>query len=377
MKYDCNIIGDLLPLYIDGACSQQSSEMIEEHLKECKSCSILCESMRESETQIDKEIQKERDEVLSTQAKFFKKRSIFAGSIIAGIFAIPILACLIVNLATGAGLTWFFIVLAAMLVPASVTIVPLMVPEKKGLWTFGSFCGSLTILLAVCSIYSGSSWFFVAFSGLLVLGSLTAVPVLVPKNKALWTLGAFTVSLLLLLGVCCIFAGGSWFFIAASASLFGLSIPFTACVINSQPFKKLIRKYRALIVAGVWTVTFVLMMFCIGISVESDGFLRYSMASSLPPLMYLWGMACIISLLKCNKKLKAAACIFLTAVFIVIGEPIAMLILGNGFGIPSFDPTSTDINVLGDTVCWILFAIGTVTAAIFGALGLKEHKNKK
>ena len=93
--------------------------------------------------------------------------------------------------------------------------------------------------------------------------------------------------------------------------------------------------------------------------------------------MYLWGMACIISLLKCNKKLKAAACIFLTAVFIVIGEPIAMLILGNGFGFPSFDPTSTDINVLGDTVCWILFAIGTVTAAIFGALGLKEHKNKK
>ena len=72
-----------------------------------------------------------------------------------------------------------------------------------------------------------------------------------------------------------------------------------------------------------------------------------------------------------------AACIFLTSVFIVIGEPIAMLILGNGLSFPGFDPTSTDINVLGDTVCWILFAIGTVTAAIFGALGLKEHKNKK
>lgn len=377
MKYDCNIIGDLLPLYIDGACSQQSSEMIEEHLKECKSCSILCESMRESETQIDKEIQKERDEVLSTQAKFFKKKSFLAGSIIAGIFAIPILACLIVNLATGAGLTWFFIVLAAMLVPASVTIVPLMVPEKKGLWTFGSFCGSLTILLAVCSIYSGSSWFFVAFSALLVLASLTAVPVLVPKNKALWTLGAFTVSLILLLGVSCVFTGGSWFFIAASAVLFGLSVPFAPCVINSQVFKKYIRKHRALVVAAVWTVTFVIMMLCSGISVESSDFLRNSMAHSLPVFIYLWGMACIISLLKCNKKLKAAACIFLTALFILIIQPVTLFILGSGMHFPRFDPTSTDQNVLAETICWILFAIGTVTAAIFGALGLKEYKNKK
>ena len=377
MKYDCNIICDLLPLYIDGACSKQSSEMIEQHLRECKSCSILCEDMRASEKQIDVQIQKERDEVLSTQVKYFRKKSFLAGSIIAGIFAIPILACLIVNLASGAGLSWFFIVLAAMLVPASVTIVPLMVPEKKGLWTFGSFCGSLTILLAVCSIYSGSSWFFVAFAALLVLASLTAVPVLVPKNKALWTLGSFTASLILLLGVTCIFAGGSWFFIAASSVLFGLSVPFAPCVINSQVFKKYIRKHRALVAAAVWTVTFVLMMLCIGISADSKDFLRWSMACSIPPFAYLWSIVCVISLLHCNAKLKAAACIFITSLFIIISRPIATLILGNGLSFPRFDPASSDINVLAETAGWMLFAVGTVTAAVFGALGLKEHKNTK
>ena len=65
-----------------------------------------------SDVTIDEKIVKEKDEVINSQARFFKRKSAFAGSIIGLIFSIPILVCLIVNLATGAGLTWFFIVLA-------------------------------------------------------------------------------------------------------------------------------------------------------------------------------------------------------------------------------------------------------------------------
>ena len=40
-KYDlpCNVIIDLLPLYNEGICSDESREIIEEHLKECENCS--------------------------------------------------------------------------------------------------------------------------------------------------------------------------------------------------------------------------------------------------------------------------------------------------------------------------------------------------
>lgn len=38
MKYDCEIIKDLLPLYCDGVCSEQSKNAVEEHLKVCESC---------------------------------------------------------------------------------------------------------------------------------------------------------------------------------------------------------------------------------------------------------------------------------------------------------------------------------------------------
>ena len=36
MKYKCNVIKDLLPLYIEKITSQDSNEIIEEHLKECE-----------------------------------------------------------------------------------------------------------------------------------------------------------------------------------------------------------------------------------------------------------------------------------------------------------------------------------------------------
>lgn len=43
----CNIIRDLLPLYIEGLTSEESNKFIEEHVKECKDCSKLLEEMKE------------------------------------------------------------------------------------------------------------------------------------------------------------------------------------------------------------------------------------------------------------------------------------------------------------------------------------------
>ena len=37
-KFDCNIIQDLLALYHDGVCSEESREAVEQHLAECEKC---------------------------------------------------------------------------------------------------------------------------------------------------------------------------------------------------------------------------------------------------------------------------------------------------------------------------------------------------
>ncbi len=43
---DCNIIKDLLPLYIDGCCSKESEKIVEEHIRSCDECKKLFEDMK-------------------------------------------------------------------------------------------------------------------------------------------------------------------------------------------------------------------------------------------------------------------------------------------------------------------------------------------
>ncbi len=207
MKMDCDVIRDLLPLYTDGACGEKSRKLVEEHLQECADCREILQMLRN--TEIETGLTQEKSTVIAHEAKRFRRRSAAVGAVIAGLFMIPVLVCLIVNLASGAALGWFFVVLSSLTVAASLVIVPLMVPE----------------------------------------------------NKALWTLCAFTVSLMLLLAVVCLYSRGRWFWIASGASLFGLSLIFLPFVLKARPVRKLIGNARKkLIIAGLDTALFVNMM---------------------------------------------------------------------------------------------------------------------
>lgn len=42
----CNVVRDLIPLYIDGAASQDSREVVEKHLSECNPCREVYQEMR-------------------------------------------------------------------------------------------------------------------------------------------------------------------------------------------------------------------------------------------------------------------------------------------------------------------------------------------
>ena len=44
MKKQCKIIADLLPLYHDGVCSEESKHLVDEHLAQCEDCrQLLCQ----------------------------------------------------------------------------------------------------------------------------------------------------------------------------------------------------------------------------------------------------------------------------------------------------------------------------------------------
>ena len=43
---DCEVVQDLLPLYIDGCCSETSSRAVEDHLNTCNDCKHIYEMMK-------------------------------------------------------------------------------------------------------------------------------------------------------------------------------------------------------------------------------------------------------------------------------------------------------------------------------------------
>ena len=45
---DCNVIKDLLPLYVDECCSEESVRLVAEHLDVCESCRKMYDQMRET-----------------------------------------------------------------------------------------------------------------------------------------------------------------------------------------------------------------------------------------------------------------------------------------------------------------------------------------
>lgn len=76
MSKQCEIIQDLLPLYVDDACSQSSTEMIKEHLKTCQPCSEIYQQMNSHTNEII--LKKEKDGVIARHSRKIKNKRALA-----------------------------------------------------------------------------------------------------------------------------------------------------------------------------------------------------------------------------------------------------------------------------------------------------------
>ena len=207
MRTDCEIIRDLLPLYVDDICSEKSRELVDGHLQECSECSELLRRLRT--TEIENELKEEKEDAISYGMRKFRQLSARTGLTVSGMLMIPLLALLALNLIAGSQLGWFLIVLAALTVAASVIAVPILVPESKLFWTLCAFTGSTELLLAVI----------------------------------------------------CMVTRGNWFGIAGSAVLFGLAVCFLPWAIRAKPLRKWVEnRNRVMIVVGADVLLFLNMM---------------------------------------------------------------------------------------------------------------------
>lgn len=103
-KLTCDVVRDLLPMYVEELTSEATNELVEEHLGECKGCSEILEDMKypmEVET---------APEVKDFKKYLKKSRTSIFYWLMGASAVIALVTCFIVNLAVDGTLNWFFIV---------------------------------------------------------------------------------------------------------------------------------------------------------------------------------------------------------------------------------------------------------------------------
>ena len=72
MTYPCGIIRDLLPLYIDDVCNEESKQAVQNHLSECEECRSYYEAMKSTEGFEDKRSDNSEDSKMASSLKNVK-----------------------------------------------------------------------------------------------------------------------------------------------------------------------------------------------------------------------------------------------------------------------------------------------------------------
>lgn len=212
--------------------------------------------------------------------------------------------------------------------------------------------------------HGGIGWFMVLITSLMLTFSFINVPVLVKKNRALWTLGSATVSLVLLYAAGCIYSHGDWFVMAVLGTLLGEAIVFLPFVLRSDVFEKYAGNSKGLVcMAADSVLTFACVIY--GTLKYGDvADLREGMAATVTCVALVWAVFLIIRYLKVNGFFKGALCFAASAVWVAV-----MTVLSNAWnGMELSDIISlkgADNNRYDVIVCICLIGI----AAVFGIAG--------
>ena len=270
MKMECDVVTDLLPLYHDDVCNETSKKFVEEHLEDCPTCSALLEKMKDST--IDECIKKEREHVVGNHAQKVRRKYLIFGLSVAIIT--PIIVTFIVNLATAYTLNWFFIVLTAIMVFASITLVPIIAEKDKEFWALVSFTGSLLLLL-------------------------------------------FTIDTL--------YGRRSWFLIPASAILFGISVMFMPYILTKLPLTGFASRHKGFLSMVINTILLYTLIIVIGIHVQRGvSYWRPAILITSACSLLAWMLFLTIRYLKSNGLIKAGLCFLYVSIFSFVIEGVVM-----------------------------------------------------
>lgn len=170
------------------------------------------------------------------------------------------------------------------------------------------------------AINKSLTWFWIVFASLFLAFTFTNLPKLIKKHKLVFVPLSMLLALILLLGVCCIYSDGNWFWIPTLSVTLGWIIVFVPVFISKlKPFEK-VRKFNDLISLGidflVLNILLIVVDFFTVTNNHSSHHWYLTIALPIVAIIYLIINLCVgIKFLKVNRFLKSGFILSLITFF--------------------------------------------------------------
>lgn len=157
----CEIVKDMLSLYVDGMVSDVSRKSIENHLEHCADCNEAYRSMT-----FPLEMETSPTEIRDVKRFLNKTKKMYLLYGLGGLSFIAVFVCMIVDLAVNKGITWSLIVGSSCLFADTVIYVLSTCKEHKSCITMAVISIGTFFLLSVIQITryylmgTGTFWIF-------------------------------------------------------------------------------------------------------------------------------------------------------------------------------------------------------------------------
>ena len=187
-------------------------------------------------------------------------------------------------------------------------------------WSLFFYISYATALIPcfICDLVINKSltWFWIVLSALLLAFTFTNLPKLIKKHKLILIPSSIYLALCLLLGVCCIYTHGNWFLIPTLSVLFGLIIIFTPMYISKFKIFNKIKKFNDFVSLGIDFIGLNILLIVIDLYSVSNGytynhwFLKIAFPITIIFYCFLNILLCV-KFLKVNKLIKTSIILFL------------------------------------------------------------------
>lgn len=244
----------------------------------------------------------------------------------------------------------------------------------------------LTCFICNLAVSGTLSWFWIVLSALLLSFTLINLPKFIKKHKLLLIPLFDYVSLIILLAVCAIYTAGDWFFVASVSVLLGLTMIFMPIFIAKFSVFNRIKKYNDFVSFFIDFVVLNVLLLVIESYTLMHGVNAWYLKTALPIAVVVYlALNVVVSLrfLRTNKLLKTGLMLLLTKIFIF--SPPLFIKVSN----PAVQKELDDLNVfmanlsvwnestIDNNVFLIILLVMVALTTIFTAIGLIKHFRKK